>query len=86
MMETIIVIAALWIGAAIGFVTAAMFSIGRAADARLAMTAEINVRINPKLKTAAQKAAKLDSRSLSSLIEKLLTEHCGKVGTLKRDQ
>jgi len=46
-------------------------------------TAEINLRIRPKLKEAARKAAELDQRSLSSLIERLLTEHCRKVGTLK---
>ena len=47
-------------------------------------TAEINIRINPKLKAAAQKAAALDQRTLSGLIERLLTEHCSQVGTFKR--
>jgi hypothetical protein len=37
-----------------------------------------------KLKEAVGKAAQLDERTLSSLIERLLTEHCQKVGTLKR--
>jgi hypothetical protein len=37
-----------------------------------------------KLKEAVRKAAQLDQRTLSSLIERLLTEHCQKVGTLKR--
>ena len=47
-------------------------------------TADVNIRITPKLKEAARKAAQLDQRTLSSLIERLLTEHCQKVGTLKR--
>jgi len=47
-------------------------------------TTIINVRIDPKLKKAARKAAELDQRTLSGLIERLLTEHCQKVGTLKK--
>jgi hypothetical protein len=47
-------------------------------------TAEVNLRIAPKLKEAARKAAAQDQRTLSGLIERLLTEHCQKVGTLKR--
>jgi hypothetical protein len=46
-------------------------------------TADVNIRITPKLKEAARKAAQLDQRTLSSLIERLLMEHCQKVGTLK---
>ena len=46
-------------------------------------TAEVNIRINPKLKEAARKAAQMDQRTLSSLIERLLTEYCQKVGTLR---
>jgi hypothetical protein len=49
-------------------------------------TAEINIRTDPKLKEAARKAAELDQRTLSSLIERLLTEHCRKAGTLKGRQ
>jgi hypothetical protein len=49
-------------------------------------TADIILRTTPKLKEAARKAAELDQRTLSSLIERLLTEHCQKVGTLKRRQ
>jgi hypothetical protein len=37
-----------------------------------------------KLKEAVRKAAQLDQRTLSSLIERLLTEHCQQVGTLRR--
>jgi hypothetical protein len=40
-------------------------------------------RISPKLKEAARKAAEKDQRTLSSLIEWLLTEHCRKAGTLR---
>ena len=37
-------------------------------------TAQINVYIDPDLKTAAEQTAKADSRSLTSLVEKLLTD------------
>jgi predicted HicB family RNase H-like nuclease len=43
-----------------------------------------NLRIEPELKAAAEKAATMDQRSLAGLIVKLLTEHCQKVGTLKQ--
>lgn len=49
-------------------------------------TTEINLRVSPKLKEAARKAAEKDQRTLSSLIERLLTEHCRKAGTLKGRQ
>jgi hypothetical protein len=45
---------------------------------------DLTIRIRPDLKTAARKAAEQDHRSLSSLIEKLLTEHCEKAGTLRK--
>jgi len=38
-------------------------------------TAQVNFRIDPKLKAAAEKAAAKDHRSLTSLIEKLLSDH-----------
>jgi len=38
-------------------------------------TAIIHVRIQPTLKARAEKAARLDNRSLTSLLEKLLTDH-----------
>ena len=38
-------------------------------------SANLNLRIAPALKAAAEKAAADDQRSLSSLIEKLLTDH-----------
>ena len=46
-------------------------------------TAQVNLRIDPDLKALADKAAAADQRSLTSLIEKLLTEHLRKNGFLK---
>ena len=43
-------------------------------------TAQVNLRIDPKLKEAAEKAAADDQRSLTSLIEKLLTDHLRRKG------
>jgi len=47
-------------------------------------TDEMNIRVSPELKEAARKAATQEQRTLSSLVERLLTEHCEKAGTLKR--
>lgn len=38
-------------------------------------TAQVNLRITPTLKVAADRAAAADQRSLTSLIEKLLTDY-----------
>jgi hypothetical protein len=38
-------------------------------------TAQVNLRVSPSLKAAAQKAAADDHRSLTSLIEKLLADY-----------
>jgi hypothetical protein len=46
-------------------------------------TAQVNLRIHPSLKTAAEKAADQGHRSLTSLIEKLLAEYCKRKGFLK---
>lgn len=46
-------------------------------------TAQVNLRIDPDLKALADKAAAADQRSLTSLIEKLLTEHLRKNGFIK---
>ncbi|MGH1590433.1 hypothetical protein ACRBEV_21475 [Methylobacterium phyllosphaerae] len=46
-------------------------------------TAQVNLRIDPALKEAAETAAKEDQRSLTSLVEKLLTEHLKAKGYLK---
>ncbi len=47
-------------------------------------TAQVNLRINPALKAAAEKAATADHRSLTGLIEKLLLDYCQKRGFLKQ--
>jgi len=49
-------------------------------------TAQVNLRIDPELKAAADKAAASDQRSLTSLVEKLLTEHLKAGGHLKAKQ
>lgn len=46
-------------------------------------TAQVNLRIRPALKEAADAAAADDQRSLTSLIEKLLTEYLKRKGYLK---
>jgi hypothetical protein len=38
-------------------------------------TAQVNLRIDPGLKAAAEQAAAADHRTLTSLIEKLLLDH-----------
>ncbi|TNJ36433.1 hypothetical protein FGE21_19945 [Phaeobacter sp. B1627] len=43
-------------------------------------TSQINLRISPSLKVAADRAAAADQRSLTSLIEKLLMDHLRKSG------
>lgn len=45
--------------------------------------AQVNLRIQPSLKAAAEKAASDDQRSLTSLVEKLLVEYLRKKGYLK---
>lgn len=49
-------------------------------------TATLNLRIDPALKTASDRAAAADHRSLTSLVEKLLTDYCKKNGFLKERQ
>ena len=46
-------------------------------------TAQVNLRLQPSLKAAAEKAAAADHRSLTGLIEKLLADYCRKRGLLK---
>jgi hypothetical protein len=43
----------------------------------------VSVRLPPKVKAAAETASKEDARSLSSFIEKLLTDHLKRKGYLK---
>jgi hypothetical protein len=42
--------------------------------------AQVNLRIDPQLKTAVEKAAAGDHRSLTSLIEKLLLDYLKRKG------
>ena len=51
-------------------------------DLKRIKTAQVNLRIKPELKVAAELAAKADNRSLTSLIEKLLTDHLRAKGYL----
>jgi hypothetical protein len=46
-------------------------------------TVQVNLRLQPSLKEAAEKAAADDRRSLTGLIEKLLADHLKKRGYLK---
>ena len=46
-------------------------------------TAQVNLRIDPKLKEAAGKAAADDQRTLTSLVEKLLTDYLRRKGYSK---
>jgi hypothetical protein len=45
-------------------------------------TTQFTMRMDPEVKEAAEQAAALDRRSLASLIEILLTEHCKGRGLL----
>lgn len=48
-------------------------------------TLPVSVRLPPAVKDAAEKAAAADTRSLSSFIEKLLTDYLKKNKYLKHD-
>jgi hypothetical protein len=50
----------------------------------MAKTSAISVRVPDEVKAAAEKAAADDSRSVASLVEKLLTDHLRKQGYLKK--
>lgn len=52
--------------------------------ARETKTAQVNLRITPSLKAAAEKAAVDDQRSLTSLVEKLLTDYARDKGYLPK--
>jgi hypothetical protein len=47
-------------------------------------TAQVNLRVEPSLKATAEKAASDDHRSLTSLIEKLLTDYLRRRGYLSK--
>jgi hypothetical protein len=44
---------------------------------------QVNVRMTPTLKSAAEEAAEAEHRTLTNLIEKLLTDYLRKHGYLK---
>jgi hypothetical protein len=46
-------------------------------------TASIGIRIEPDVKTAAEKAAAEDGRTLANYIERMLIEHLREKGYLK---
>lgn len=48
-------------------------------------TATLTVRLDPKIKAAAEMAAELERRSLTSFLEVLILNHCGALG-LNLDQ
>jgi len=50
----------------------------------MAKTSAISVRVPDDVKSAAEKAAAADSRSVASLVEKLLTDYLKKTGYLKK--
>lgn len=43
-------------------------------------TATLTLRLDPKIKAAAEAAAEHDHRSLTSLVEVLIVTHCKKLG------
>ena len=45
----------------------------------------LNMRIDEELRVAAQEAAKLESRSLTGMIQAMLIEKCKKAGTLPKN-
>jgi hypothetical protein len=49
-------------------------------------TAQVNLRIRPELKEAAERAATEDQRTLTSLVEKLLMDHLRDKGYLPRPE
>ena len=49
-------------------------------------TVQLNMRVTPWIKTAAEKAAADDHRSLTSLVEKLLADYCRAHGFTRDDE
>jgi hypothetical protein len=49
-------------------------------------SATLNLRIDPELKAAAEKAAADDRRSLTTLVEKLLADYLRKRGYLQKER
>jgi predicted HicB family RNase H-like nuclease len=50
----------------------------------MARTSAISVRVTDQIKKAAENAAKEDSRSVASLVERVLTEYLKAKGFLKK--
>ena len=48
-------------------------------------TENLQFRVTPNLKKALKKAAEMDSRSIASLVEKLIKDHLKKVNILLND-
>jgi hypothetical protein len=46
---------------------------------------QVNMRMRPELKAAADQAAADDHRSFASLVEKLLTDYCREHGYLTKE-
>jgi predicted HicB family RNase H-like nuclease len=49
-------------------------------------TETLMIRLSPQLKRAAQRAAQQDHRSMTSLIEHLIANHCAQHGVPMRDE
>lgn len=49
-------------------------------------TATLNLRIDPVLKEAARIAAAREHRSISNLVEVLISQHCERIGVSIPDQ
>jgi hypothetical protein len=49
-------------------------------------SAQFNMRMDPELKAAAEKAAADERRSLAGLMERLLEEYCRQYGYLKPER
>lgn len=43
-------------------------------------TATLNLRVDPAIKEAIRIAAQQDHRSIANMVEKLIREHCERVG------
>jgi hypothetical protein len=48
-------------------------------------TLQVNMRMRPELKAAADEAAADDQRSFAGLVEKLLTDYCRERGYLTKE-
>jgi hypothetical protein len=55
-------------------------------EVSMVRTASIGIRVEPRLKAAAERAAADDHRSLASFIEKLMIEHLEAKGYLERER